>query len=327
LAGNESRWRLREGRLEFLDAYDRRSTVFDEVYADADGRLAFVGLFQVPGERRHLLKETPLLDELASPDGAPELIRRDDRPPRRNLVLIRAGEASLHRRWPRNLAEADRSWDLCVSWYGEESGFAAETEAEIRVLQSGTRQYQALHQLLHRDSPLWAYDYIAMPDDDIMASWRDWNALFAICRKHQLLLAQPALAPEGYITHPITAQDPRYTLRFTSFVEVMTPIFSREALQACIGTFGRAVSGFGLDNIWPKLLGEPRDRIAVIDAVPVVHTRPQGGSYSIEAALAEGAVLQDAYGSPSRLLEWGGLFAEPMDRERIFDDQITSSAP
>jgi hypothetical protein len=318
LADNERRWRLIEGRLEFLDGCDRRSTVFDQAFADAAGELALVGRFQSPDDRLHVLRSLGPLGAIAPATAGPELIEQPDRPRRPNLVLVRAGDTSVHRRWRRDLAARDRNWDLCVSWYGSDEGFAAEDGAEIRVLQNGMRQYEALHALLHAGSPLWSYDYIALPDDDVMASWRDWNRLFALCREHRLDLAQPALRPEGHVTHPITACDERYRLRFTSFVESMTPIFSRAALQACVGTFSESTSGFGLDNIWPKLLGDPCDRIAIIDAVSVLHTRPQGSGYSIEAAMAEGDAVQGLYDAPSRVLEYGGVLARPTDRQHAW---------
>jgi len=73
-------------------------------------------------------------------------------------------------------------------------------------------------------------------------------------------------------------QDPDCHLRFTRFVEVMTPIFSRNALRVCAPTFAESRSGWGLDWVWPTLCErEGLDGIAIIDATPVRHTRPVGG--------------------------------------------------
>jgi hypothetical protein len=58
----------------------------------------------------------------------------------------------------------------------------------------------------------------------------------------------------------------------------MAPLFSREALAACAPSFGESASGWGLDWVWPLLCERAGlDRIAVIDATPVRHTRPVGG--------------------------------------------------
>ena len=67
-------------------------------------------------------------------------------------------------------------------------------------------------------------------------------------------------------------------MRYGRFVEVMAPIFSREALEVCKPTFVESRSGWGLDWVWPALCRDAvLDRIAVIDATPVRHTRPVGG--------------------------------------------------
>jgi hypothetical protein len=252
LGDNESFWRLENNRLAFLDGADRRSTVFDRTYVDAQGRLALVGAFQAPGGRDHLLREIEPLGRLAERAEGVDLIWRRRQARRPNLVILRANEESLHLHWPREMVEEDRSWDLCVSFYGAEQNFIADPWSEYRVLQNKQRKFEALHSLLHVGSPLWDYDYIALPDDDIMLSWRDWNALFATCRRRRLDLAQPALSPAGHITHPITGRDERYELRYVSFVEVMTPIFSREALLTCAPTFEGSVSGFGWTTPGPS---------------------------------------------------------------------------
>ncbi len=41
-------------------------------------------------------------------------------------------------------------------------------------------------------------------------------------------------------------------------------------------TFRGSFTAWGLDLIWPHLLGLPRAKIAIIDETPVTHTRKQG---------------------------------------------------
>lgn len=315
LSANESSWRLHGNRLAFLDGFDTRSTVFDAAYAGADGRWVFLAAAHAPGGRPHTLCEVPPIAGLA-PEGV-DPITSAPGPRRPYLVVVRAGERSLHTRWLRNIAPEDRNWDLCVSWYGAEAAFPPDDGFEHHVFQPVVRKFPALYALLHENSPLWAYDYIALPDDDLMLTWRDWNQMFAVCRAYGLDLAQPALSPEGHVTHDITARDRRHTLRFTSFVEVMTPVFSRAALRLCAPTFKNAVAGFGLDNVWPKLLGGSgaRDRIAIIDSINAVHTRPVGVGYDLQAAIEEGRQLQWDYDAPSTVFEYGGVLRKPIDAQ------------
>lgn len=313
---NERRWELVDGRLSIMDAWDRRTTTFDEVHIDDEGRLTLLGPFRMhPIGTPHMLKEIPSPDGLAPGPGGVSLQVKRSRPRRPNLVVLRAGEESLHHQWRREMADDDRSWDLCVSFYGRPENFEAPDFAEYRVLQNAQRKFAAIYDLFHEGSPLWDYDYIMLPDDDLMMSWRDINEMFALCRDYRLDLAQPALDPSGHVTHTITARQWAYRLRFTSFVEVMTPIFSRRALRACAPTFKDSIGGFGLDNIWPKLLGHPRTGVAVLDKTPVIHTRAQGANYDIGRALREGDELQRLYDAHNLHVEYGGVLSQALSAQ------------
>jgi hypothetical protein len=217
-------------------------------------------------------------------------------PLRPNLVVLRAGADSLHRQWPRDLSEDDRSWDLCISRYGADDA-VADGPAEYRTHQPALRKFQALHDLFFTGSPLWNYERVWFPDDDLMLRWSDINQVFHIARKFSLDLAQPSLLPGPgcHITHGITMRQPGSLLRYVGFVEIMCPVFSMRAMALCHGSFRDSVSGFGLDHLWPALLGGPRSRIAIIDAVGVIHTRPVGGNYDVAAAIAEERAMLGAY--------------------------------
>ena len=177
---------------------------------------------------------------------------------------------------------------MCISYYGPDPG-GVQDEPEYLTHQPAQRKFQALHDLFAPGSPLWAYERVWFPDDDIMTSWGDINRIFHLGRRYGLDLCQPALRPgdDCHILHDVTEQQPGSTLRFVSFVEIMCPVFSARALRICVGSFRDSVSGFGLDHLWPALLGGPRTRIAMLDAVGVVHTRPFGKNYDLAAALRE----------------------------------------
>ncbi|MDB5210585.1 MAG: hypothetical protein JWQ30_1412, partial [Sediminibacterium sp.] len=53
-----------------------------------------------------------------------------------------------------------------------------------------------------------------------------------------------------------------------------------ETLLLLKDTFHLNHSAWGYDYLWPYLLGYPKDKIAIIDAVRMVHTRPVGTDYS-----------------------------------------------
>ena len=170
-------------------------------------------------------------------------------------------------------------------------------QAEYVTHQPHQRKFQAIHDLFFDGSPLWQYERVWFPDDDLMTGWGSINLLFHLARKYSLDLSQPSLLPvEGcFITHAITRQQRDSVLRYVDFVEIMCPVFSARALAVCRGTFRDSVSGFGLDHLWPALLGGGRTQIAIIDATGVVHTRPIGQTYDVQSAIAEEAALLNAY--------------------------------
>ncbi len=224
----------------------------------------------------------------------PDAIRREtflrhlDAPLRPNLVALRAGSASLHRHWWGGQPDAERNWDLCVSVYDGDPE-AIGQGAEYLAHQPEQRKFQAIFDLLHPGSPLLSYDRVWMPDDDLLISLGDINRMFHLSRIHGLDLAQPALrpGPDCFISHPITERQPDSLLRYVGFVEIMCPLFSARALRICLPSLRDAWSGHGLDFLWPALLGGPRARIAIIDALTLIHTRPIGRSYDIGAARHE----------------------------------------
>lgn len=193
---------------------------------------------------------------------------------RNNLVIVRAGDASLHPGW---ITDPNREFDLFVSYYGNEPD-RYRSDADLYEMRPGPK-WPSLAALL-REQPELVDRYRAfwLPDDDLLASSRTIDRMFALFRGFGLALAQPALSRDSYVSWPHLLVRPELVLRYVSFVEIMAPVFDREALEACVGTFGESPSGWGLDWIWPTLLGRDRlDAIAVIDATPVKHTRPLGG--------------------------------------------------
>jgi hypothetical protein len=192
----------------------------------------------------------------------------------RHLVVLRAGDRSLHGQW---IAGPDPDFDLFISYYGNEPD-RYRADAAMWEARKGPK-WPCIGELLEAQPALLEqYDTFWFPDDDLAVDTATINRMFALFRGFALALAQPALTRESFHAHPMLLQRPGHVLRHTGFVEVMAPIFDREALRACLPSFQRSRSGWGLDFVWPRLVGpERRTAIAILDATPVWHTRPLGG--------------------------------------------------
>ena len=194
---------------------------------------------------------------------------------RRALVVVRAGDASLHTEWLRGGTPASRNWDLHLSYYGDRVFPFADRPADVTLsFEKGTKSAGTVACLDKLGSRVAAYDWVWLPDDDLMADMPTLNRFFEIVREFDLDLAQPALGAGSYISHDITVQRPHMKLRFTTFVEIMAPCFSKHALELCRAYLGATVSSWGPDHLFPRLLGYPERKMAIVDETPVVHSRP-----------------------------------------------------
>jgi hypothetical protein len=200
---------------------------------------------------------------------------------KKNLVLATVGDESVHRTW---LAGTERSFDLALIYFGNTSGRFAE-DGEFYFPRKGIK-FSLLHQVLRNElnSELDRYDHIWMPDDDIGASAAQVNRLFELAREHRLAICQPAVG-KGDVSFKALRAQPKYVLRYSRFVEIMCPLFSRAALERALPTFNLNVSAWGIDWVWASMFGP--EELAVVDAVAVHHTRPlkSGGVHSRLAAL------------------------------------------
>jgi hypothetical protein len=191
----------------------------------------------------------------------------------RNWVVVRADHDSRHPEWVAN--GAGRNFDLFVSYFGSQpNDFRAH--ADYYEEYDGMK-WPRLYDLF-RERRAWflSYDACWLADDDLSCDAHTISRMFDLFHAHDLWLAQPALGPGSYVNHPITARVRGSRLRFTSFVEVMAPIFSRATLTRLAETFSQGVSGWGLDHLWARSLGNPTRRMAVLDETPVIHTRRLG---------------------------------------------------
>ena len=192
-------------------------------------------------------------------------------PLKNNLVILRAGNQTIHRSWEKLNPPDQRNWDIIVSYYGDG---VFERTFEDGLVRQRKWKWSAIYDLIVETGIIEKYDRFFFPDDDIMTTWRDINALFDIVQDYELAVAQPALTRNSPHSYPMTLKTDKLILRYTNFVELMMPCFSRDALRQCVGTFEGAVTGWGLDWIWHKVLGEPKNKMAIIDAIAMQHTRP-----------------------------------------------------
>jgi hypothetical protein len=194
----------------------------------------------------------------------------------KNLVILRDGKRSIHGKWIGE--KGKRNFDVWLQHYELVDD---DPRADLNLRFMGGTAWTAMDSFYHdRLNEIAKYDYIWLPDDDIDMSHEDLQKFFDICARYKIDLAAPGLDPTSYWSHDVTLVDPSCKLRYTNFVEVMAPCFSRDAFIKLGPTFKECTSGWGLDHLWARQL--KWNNIAVVDECVMRHTLPvQGGAGAV----------------------------------------------
>lgn len=141
-------------------------------------------------------------------------------------------------------------------------------------------KWQLAERHLHPDT-VSDYDLIFFWDDDLGVSDFDPLRFARIMKANQLDMAQPAVQSPHGLSHAITRHRPcpppwrdpdgvtvhPVVGRLTNFVEIMAPVFTRDAWREFYSYLdSQNRTGWGYDYI-------PLGRKGIVDVMPVVHTR------------------------------------------------------
>ena len=231
----------------------------------------------------------------------------------RFLVFARVGSKSLHREWlvePRT----QRNWDLQLSTYVVDADDLSDGDFPLSI-DTGTKWDSVCRYFAAQPELLDRYDYIMFPDDDLLFAEGGISELFRICTEEKLEIAQPSLTLESYFSYPIVLWCPGLKLRYSNFVEPMCPIIRTSYLKLLLPQLARWNTGWGQDDIWTLMMPEPAYRSALIDAAPIVHTRPlyTGDIYKAFTKMgkdphAEMAEIRQSFSNlPNAKLIYGGI--------------------
>uniref|UniRef100_A0A175YS80 Uncharacterized protein n=1 Tax=Daucus carota subsp. sativus TaxID=79200 RepID=A0A175YS80_DAUCS len=115
-----------------------------------------------------------------------------------------------------------------------------------------------------------AYDYIFVWDEDLGVEHFIAEEYIKLVKKHGLEISQPGLDPNRGFTWQMTRR--RGDREVHKFVEIMAPVFSREAWR-CVWHMiqNDLVHGWGLDFAVRKCVEPAHEKIGVVDAQWIVH--------------------------------------------------------
>lgn len=189
-----------------------------------------------------------------------------------NLVISTVGDKSIHKEW----LSKEQNFDLVLLYYGDDEKIAHSyyEDTPYVYMAKGFKWWLIKSFIQTHPQFMEKYNYIWFPDDDVRISTENINYLFDFCKEYNLWLCQPAM--KGYISHEITKPQYNSVLRYTNFVEVLAPMMSYKTVYKLLPTFDANYSSWGYEVTWDKILGNPKDKIAIIDSIIMEHTKPVG---------------------------------------------------
>ncbi|GAB4822225.1 hypothetical protein N2152v2_009271 [Parachlorella kessleri] len=195
------------------------------------------------------------------------------REPRPNLVLVPVGDTFNASKWVRYPELAN--FDLIVLYYGTNASYQCSVCTKV-FHAPGTKWklVYSLYTMRHWRQLAQGYRAVMVADDDLDMDTCVISRAFDVFHEYGLLMAQPSICrrPGVHSNWELLYQRPSFVLRFTSFVEIMAPIFDMDLYNGLIApSCYNAHFGWALDFVWPFLLRYPQDKVAVIDEVCMGH--------------------------------------------------------
>jgi len=193
-----------------------------------------------------------------------------------NCIISTVGKTSLHNSWLNKSTKVDLHlivYDDSYDMFKTDSPFVTKAKGH---------KFKLVYDYLHENPHILnQYEYFYLPDDDIQINSKNIKKLFAYMKQYNLAIAQPAIA-NSYYSHAHLKRLPGRKIRYTNFVEIMQPCFSRKALIKVLFTFNENQTGWGIDFHWGKILDYGQRNMAVIDDVISLHTRPVQSNHKQE---------------------------------------------
>jgi hypothetical protein len=204
----------------------------------------------------------------------PSVISINKKVRRKNLIFTSAGNNANINKWLTN--NKNRNYDIAISWYGsdrEKKNFLKNNSDIFMNRKDG--KFPNFKYLYNRIKFIKNYEYVWITDDDINIESDKVNTMFNLIKQYKLLVLSPSFDSEGKISWKITKKYNNSFMRYTNFIEMTCPIFSREALKIIIPEFPEKLKGWGTDWYYMNLLDYKNnpEKFAIIDEISVYNPK------------------------------------------------------
>ena len=185
-----------------------------------------------------------------------------------NLVFTSAGDnTKFYKHW----LGRNRNFNLMVVYYGNEKN-KFKNKCDYYYERKGSK-FQNLKYVYDRYKFIFQqYENFFILDDDIIISTKEINKLFEIIKKYDLWILGPSFKYPSKVSHIITKKLENNFLRYTNFVEVNVPLFSKYAFHKYMNYYNSILVGYGVDYHYIWILGlDKKNKYAICDSISCIN--------------------------------------------------------
>lgn len=209
---------------------------------------------------------------------------------KKNLVFTSAGDNT---KFDKLWCQEGRNYDIWVVYYGKNEEKYQKYSKKVDYIEKhkGSKFQNFYHIYNTKYEELQQYERFFILDDDIIFETPDINKMFEISEKYNLDICGPTFKTNGSskISHEITKQQPNNILRYTNFIEVNVPLFSRNALNKFMKYYDPILIGWGIDYLYIWALGKDRKRAyALVDSISCINPHDNNKNGKRELTILKG---------------------------------------
>lgn len=193
---------------------------------------------------------------------------------KKKMLFTSAGDNTDFLDWW--VSSKDQNYDIFLMYYGtNEETYQKYKSAVFYAGKSKGSKFQNFYRF-YKDHPeiIDRYDYFFIVDDDIEMKVSDINHLFSLASLYNLSICAPSFTAKSKISWLHTKHRPNRLLTYTNFIEVNTPLFTREALDKVMAVYDPVLIGWGIDFLcsWANGLRKKK-AYAIIHSIQCTNPR------------------------------------------------------
>lgn len=165
-----------------------------------------------------------------------------------NLLFTSCGDqTTCHELWTKS----NRNYDIMAVYYGDDDvRFKTYCECFDYVFRHKGSKFQNFFSFYRGSNILSRYERIFIVDDDIVIDTSQINSLFDFSVDLKLEICSPSITKDSKVSHDVTVSQSDCLYRYTNFIEVNTPLMTRDAIQRLNKVYNSRLIGWGVDWLY-----------------------------------------------------------------------------